>query len=343
MSKALTRRPSTLPANVLADRVIARLRDAEKALQQAVTVHQAKLVADVAAAQEVFAHRQKLGDDVIGYAHEIKTHALARLGDLLQAMPKATGTRGQKLTRVTGGAIAEPPVTGLPTYADLGLDKKTAAVAQQLAALDAPTRQAIACRELTLAKAKRATRAASVQQQVSLPDAKFRVVVADPPWKYGNAIDEAMPGTTVAETHYPCLTIGELCALPVDAICEPNAVLFLWVTSPLLFEAVPVVKAWGFTYKTSFVWDKVKHNVGFYNSVRHEFLLVCTRGSGVPDNPKLFDSVVVSERTEHSVKPDLFYEMIDTLYTHGKKLELFGRRPRDGWTVFGNELRPVAA
>jgi N6-adenosine-specific RNA methylase IME4 len=173
---------------------------------------------------------------------------------------------------------------------------------------------------------------------VSLPDAKFRVIVADPPWKYGNAIDEAMPGTTVAESHYPCLSIAELCALPVGDRCEDDAVLFLWVTSPLLFEAAPVIKAWGFTYKTSFVWDKVKHNVGFYNSVRHEFLLVCTRGSGVPDTPTLFDSVVSIERTAHSVKPQFFYDMISELYTHGKKLELFARAPRDGWAVYGNEL-----
>jgi len=341
MSKALARRGSTLPANVLADRVVMRLREAEKALQAATTIHQAKLVADVASAQEVFAQRQKLGDEVIGYAHQIKIYALAKLGDLIIEMPKATGTRGQlRGTRDGSGgtALVLPEHDAAATYAELGLDRKTASVAQQLAALPAATRDAIANKELTLAKAQRATRSAAVQQRASLPAAKFRVIVADPPWTYGNAIDEAMPGTTVAETHYPCMTIKDLCAMPIEALCEPDAVLFLWVTSPLLFEAVPVVKAWGFAYKTSFVWDKVKHNVGFYNSVRHEFLLVCTRGSGVPDNPKLFDSVVVSERTAHSVKPNIFYEMIDTLYTHGKKLELFGRRPRKGWVVYGNEI-----
>src|SRR6187397_1280430 len=97
-SKSLTVRPSptNLPARVLADRVIGKLREAHKALEFATTVHQAKLVSDVAAAQEVFAHRQRLGDEVTGYAHEIKTYALAKLGELLREMPKAKNSTGLK-------------------------------------------------------------------------------------------------------------------------------------------------------------------------------------------------------------------------------------------------------
>lgn len=338
MSKALTRRASTLPANVMADRVVARLLEADKALDHAVTIDQVKVVADMAAATEVFAHRQKLGAEVEGKAYRLKIKALAQISDLWKETPKATGTRGEgRPPRVRRGK-STPPKVVVPSLSDYGIDKNAAKVIRQLEDLSTSVREALASRETTFAKVRKKTRAEAVQQRVSLPDAKFRVIAADPPWKYGNAIDEAMPGTTVAETHYPCMTIAELCAYPVEALCEPDAVLFLWVTSPLLFEAVPVVKAWGFTYKTSFVWDKVKHNVGFYNSVRHEFLLVCTRGSGVPDNPKLFDSVVTAERSTHSEKPEVFYEMIDALYTHGKKLELFGRRQRKGWTVYGNEI-----
>ena len=138
--------------------------------------------------------------------------------------------------------------------------------------------------------------------------------------------------------HYPLLTVAEICDIPVKDIVEDNAVLFLWTTSPILEESFQVVKSWGFTYKASFVWDKVKHNMGHYNSVRHEFLLVCTRGSCQPDIQKLFDSVVIEERTEHSKKPELFYEIIETLYTHGKKIELFSRKTREGWASYGNEV-----
>jgi len=98
-----------------------------------------------------------------------------------------------------------------------------------------------------------------------------------------------------------------------------------------------VITAWGFDYKASFVWDKIKHNMGHYNSVRHEFLLVCTRGSCMPDNPQLFDSVQSIERTEHSVKPEEFRTIIDTIYPNGRRIELFARRPAEGWEVWGNE------
>lgn len=134
------------------------------------------------------------------------------------------------------------------------------------------------------------------------------------------------------------MSIQELCELPIKKLSEANAVLFLWATSPFLEDAFKVVNAWGFKYKTSFVWDKVGHNYGHYNSVRHELLLVCTRGSCTPDKAKLFDSVQsIPKSRKHSEKPEQFRKIIDTLYTHGKKIELFARGNFDGWEVWGNE------
>lgn len=173
-------------------------------------------------------------------------------------------------------------------------------------------------------------------KEVPPPSGKYRVIYADPPWSYGNKL---VDGYGAAENHYPTMTIEELCALPVKDLAEDNAVLFLWVTSPLLEDCFRVIRAWGFKYKASFVWDKVKHNMGHYNSVRHEFLLICTRGSCTPDVPKLFDSVQSIERTEHSRKPEEFRQIIDTLYPHGKRIELFARRPAPGWEVWGNDPR----
>jgi N6-adenosine-specific RNA methylase IME4 len=144
-------------------------------------------------------------------------------------------------------------------------------------------------------------------------------------------------GTTGAKDHYPLMSIKDICDLPIKDIVQDNAVLFLWVTSPLLEECFDVIRCWGFKYKTSFVWDKVKHNMGHYNSVRHEFLLICTRGSCVPDTPKLFDSVQTVERTEHSEKPPAFREIIDTLYVPGQRIELFARTRADGWDTWGFE------
>jgi N6-adenosine-specific RNA methylase IME4 len=173
-----------------------------------------------------------------------------------------------------------------------------------------------------------------VKVAAKLPDAKFRVLYADPPWKYGDQLTEDYGPS---KFHYPQMTIAELCEMPIEPLCEADAVLFLWVTSPLLFECQPVIEAWGFSYKTSFVWDKVKHNMGHYNSVRHEFLLICTRGSCTPDTKKLHDSVQSIERTKHSEKPEHFREIIEELYPHGKRLELFARKQSKKWEVYGNQ------
>lgn len=168
-----------------------------------------------------------------------------------------------------------------------------------------------------------------------LPEKKYRVIYADPPWKYSNTMPDYMG---VQDDHYPTMTMPEIAALGIPQICEDNAVLFIWVTSPILEDSFKIINAWGFKYKASFVWDKVKHVMGHYNSVRHEFLLVGIKGSCQPDVQKLFDSVVTEERTKHSRKPDIFRKIIETIYPHGKRIELFARKKHDGWDSHGNEL-----
>ncbi len=170
----------------------------------------------------------------------------------------------------------------------------------------------------------------------TLPDKKYRVIYADPPWQYN---DKMPAGYGAAENHYTTLSISELCNLPIKNITENNAVLFLWVTSPLLESSFEIIKAWGFKYKTSFIWDKIKHNIGHYNSVRHEFLLICTKGSCMPDNKKLYDSVISIERSDkHSEKPAEFINIIDDLYQTGLRIELFARKKTKDWDVWGNEI-----
>ncbi|MBA7557571.1 hypothetical protein ES705_50332 [subsurface metagenome] len=104
-------------------------------------------------------------------------------------------------------------------------------------------------------------------------------------------------------------------------------------------ECFSVIKAWGFKYKASFVWDKVKHNWGHYNSVRHEFLLICIRGTFLPQSKELHDSVISIERSkEHSKKPEYFRELIEKMYPKSKKIELFARQKTRDWQVWGAEI-----
>ena len=189
----------------------------------------------------------------------------------------------------------------------------------------------------------KAERQEAIAEQLSKPktsshvdifttDKKYRVIYADPPWSYNDKQDTSYHGGAVK--HYPTMPLEEICALPIPA--EKDAVLFLWTTSPMLEDSFKVIKAWGFKYKSSFIWDKISTAMGNYNSVRHEFLLICVRGSCVPDVPKRLDSVVSIKRTTHSRKPDEFRQMIDTLYPVGERLEMFAREAHEGWDVWGN-------
>ena len=195
--------------------------------------------------------------------------------------------------------------------------------------------------EMTVNKAKveLERRANAEKPQSKQPDGKYRIIYADPPWKYTSGDQHSTEAQDVVlSTHYNSMSISELCALPVKNMAQDDSVLFMWTTSPLLEECFEVINAWGFKYKASIVWNKDAHNVGHYVSVRHEFLLICTRGSCKPDSGKLLPSVVTEKRTEHSVKPETFRRMIDEMYTNGKRIELFARRPAKGWDVWGNDL-----
>ena len=166
---------------------------------------------------------------------------------------------------------------------------------------------------------------------------KYRILYMDPPWKYSA---DFMDKYGHAEAHYKTMTMEELATLPIRDMAESDCVLFLWATSPKLKEAMFIMEEWGFGYKTSFVWDKVKHNFGYYNSVRHEFLLIGGIGRSTPDSKELHDSVISIERSKiHSEKPKYFRELIDKLYPTGKRRELFARgKLPDHWDGWGAEI-----
>lgn len=183
-----------------------------------------------------------------------------------------------------------------------------------------------------------------------LPRGKHRVLYADPPWKYnddriglgagdssGKSVDRA---STAARNHYPTMSKTELCELGVKDLAAKDAVLFCSATFPLLPVALNVVKAWGFEYKTAFVWDKGRGSFGNYHKANAELLLVCTRGSCTPDIDEKEPQVIRCARGRHSEKPERFREMIDKLYPHGPRIELFrrGERPK-GWKVWGPETK----
>jgi N6-adenosine-specific RNA methylase IME4 len=115
----------------------------------------------------------------------------------------------------------------------------------------------------------------------------------------------------------------------------------LWATAPKLDAAITeLVKAWGFEYRTNFVWVKDKIGMGYHARGQHEHLLVAVRGQiPPPAQQDRVSSVVYGERMQHSAKPEQFYELIESFYPELPKIELFLRgEPRPGWAAYGNEI-----
>jgi len=314
---------------------------ASQMLAEATTIQKAKELKDLAITAAEWAKRKGMGEEAVRYAKNYAFDAQIRMGELIEIEEKAgrLATRGNNPGTVKGGTAPGVPVRNtrqIATTASLGFTRKERAETKKLIALPEEKREEIKSGKKTVAAAIREVKKTELLKKTRpLPSNKYRVIYADPPWSYNDKCDSGSVQSGGAEKHYPSMTISQLCTLPISDLAEKNAVLFIWTTSPLLEETFPVINAWGFEYKTSFVWDKIKHNMGHYNSVRHEFLLVCTRGSCTPDNLKLFDSVQSIERKAHSEKPDEFRKIIDTLYTEGKKIELFSRKKVSGWEYWG--------
>ena len=204
----------------MTDMVIACLDKARIALAQATTIQQAKLIMDQAAAAEVYATRQGMGEELIGFAHEVKIEALAELGLMLEATPRNTGSAGRpgpgrgKKNAVTdvNSVLVKPP-----TYAELGLDRRTAMIAQRLASLPPEIRKEIAKRVKSLTEALRLQRREDVKAAPPLPDKIYSTFLADPPWWYGDSRLK-LKGATGASAHYESMTIEQLCLLERGAV-----------------------------------------------------------------------------------------------------------------------------
>jgi N6-adenosine-specific RNA methylase IME4 len=170
------------------------------------------------------------------------------------------------------------------------------------------------------------------QEPQPLPTGPFRVIVADPPWKYFlREEDETHRGTV----DYSSMTVEEICRLPVSIRAHTDCVLWLWTTNAHLPVAFDVVKEWGFTYKTMLTWFKSKIGVGHWLRGQTEHCLLAVKG-----NPTIMlsgqSTALQGEVREHSRKPESFYELVEGLCP-GAKLEMFGREQREGWVVWGAE------
>lgn len=168
----------------------------------------------------------------------------------------------------------------------------------------------------------------------------YSVILADPAWQYADK-SKHRGG---AERHYPTMRVADIAALPVGDIAAPNAALFLWATWPTMPDALRVIDAWGFKFRTcAFVWVKTtktgKHHIGMghYTRANTEPCLLAVRGR-MPVASRSQRQVVMAERLKHSAKPAEVYDRIESLYPAGRRAELFARATREGWESFGHGI-----
>lgn len=179
----------------------------------------------------------------------------------------------------------------------------------------------------------------TIRQQTptpNLPEGVFEVIEMDPPWEYRTKLE----GTPQYKTMPLENMKQEIPKLPAHKDC----ILFMWATNPKLKEAMELMEFYGFEYKTNFAWGKVKdgkvqRGTGFYVLGAHELLLIGVKGSpGLPSDKIRVPSLQLYPTTEHSEKPDIFYDIIETYFPGKKKLSMFSRKKREGWTVWGDSI-----
>lgn len=175
---------------------------------------------------------------------------------------------------------------------------------------------------------------------------KFGAIYADPPWRYDNQGTRAATGN-----HYKAevdenevetqpasgMSVDELCALPVRELAADDAHLHLWTTNAFLFECPKIFAAWGFEFRSSFVWAKPQMGIGNYWRNSHEFLLTAIRGNAKRFNDRSLMSWMQCDRGIHSAKPEQVRSYIERA-SHGPYLEMFARRRARNWVVWGNQI-----
>ena len=169
----------------------------------------------------------------------------------------------------------------------------------------------------------------------------YGAMLCDPPWRFSNFSAKGEGKNPVA--HYGCMSTADIAAMPVAHLAKPDCALFMWATAPMLPDAIEVMRAWGFTFKSAAAWAKQSSTgtswafgTGYVFRSAAEFMLVGTIGKPRVRSRSVRNLIVAPVR-EHSRKPEDQYEMVEALYD-GPYAEVFSRASRPGWDAFGDEV-----
>ena len=175
----------------------------------------------------------------------------------------------------------------------------------------------------------------------ALEGRRFDLIMADPPWQFQTRSPKGITAKG-AGGQYQCRSLEWVKALPVQDLAADNCLLWLWATNPMLPQALEVVRAWGFTFKTAGHWakrtrhGKLAFGTGYIFRCAGEPYLIGTRGK--VSTTRAVRSVIEGPVREHSRKPDEAFAAAEALLPDARRLELFSRQARKGWTVWGDEV-----
>ena len=173
-----------------------------------------------------------------------------------------------------------------------------------------------------------------IKKGLQEPEGLFDHIVIDPPWNYGGEYD---PDNRRVSSQYPEMGFDELKELKLPS--NDDCILWLWTTHKFIWDAKELINQWGFEYKCILVWDKEKMGIGRWLRLQTEFCLLCIKGKPLWEKKDIRD-IIREPRTQHSVKPESFYDMIDNNFI-GRKLDYFGRKSRKGWEIYGSGQRSI--
>lgn len=187
---------------------------------------------------------------------------------------------------------------------------------------------------------------ASESLRSAIGEQPFGTIVADPPWRFTNRTGKVAPEHRRL-ARYDTMSISEIAALPVREVAADKSHCYLWTPNALVPDALQVLAAWGFTYKTMFIWHKVRKDggsdgrgVGFYFRNVTETVLFGVRGSLRTFQPgRTQVNLLATRKREHSRKPDEMYGIVEAC-SPGPFLEMFARYPQPGWSAWGDESAP---
>lgn len=178
---------------------------------------------------------------------------------------------------------------------------------------------------------------------------KYSLILSDPPWTFKNYSDKwhaNNPGSRWVGNEYGLMSLDEIKKLDVRSISADDSVLFLWATYPSLPNALEVMGAWGFTYKTcAFTWMKTNRKsnspfmgMGYYTRANCEVVLLGVHGKPLPRLTHSIRQLVISPVRKHSQKPDEVRNKIVDLFGNLPRLEMFAREKTPGWDAWGLDV-----